>query len=65
MPAIEVDMSKVDQEVAHEVANDILLFFADIHDEGVSILDMIVSLGIVMEIMIEQSVGQVAHTRSH
>jgi metal-sulfur cluster biosynthetic enzyme len=65
MPAIEVDMSKVDQEVAHEVANDILLFFADIHDEGVSILDMIVSLGIVMEIMIEQSAGQVAHTRSH
>lgn len=65
MPAIEVDMSKVDQEVAHEIANDILLFFADIHDEGVSILDMIVSLGIVMEIMIEQSAGQVAHTRSH
>ncbi len=58
-------MSKVDQEVAHEVANDILLFFADIHDEGVSILDMIVSLGIVMEIMIEQNAGQVAHTRSH
>ncbi len=58
-------MSKVDQEVAHEVANDILLFFADIHDEGVSILDMIVSLGIVMEIMIEQSAGQVAYTRSH
>jgi len=58
-------MSKVDQEVAHEVANDILLFFADIHDEGVSILDMIVSLGIVMEIMIEQSARQVAHTRSH
>ena len=65
MPEIEVDMSKVDQEVAHEVANDILLFFADIHDEGVSILDMIVSLGIVMEIMIEQSAGQVAYTRSH
>jgi metal-sulfur cluster biosynthetic enzyme len=65
MPEIRVDMSKVDQEVAHEVANDILLFFADIHDEGVSILDMIVSLGIVMEIMIEQNAGQVAHTRSH
>jgi hypothetical protein len=65
MPEIEVDMSKVDQKVAHEVANDILLFFADIHDEGVSILDMVVSLGIVMEIMIEQSAGQVAYTRSH
>lgn len=58
-------MSKVDQEVAHEIANDILLFFADIHDEGVSILNMIVSLGIVMEIMIEQGAGQMANTRSH
>jgi hypothetical protein len=65
MPEIRVDMSKVDQEVAHEIANDILLFFADIHDEGVSILNMIVSLGIVMEIMIEQGAGQMANTRSH
>jgi len=65
MSAIEIDMSKVDQTAAHEVAHDILLFFADLHDEDVGSLTMIVALGIVMEIMIEQHTGQVAHTRGH
>lgn len=65
MAKFEVDMSKVDEKVARDVANEILLFFADIQDEGVNALEMIVALGIVMEIMIEQDRGQVAHTRSH
>jgi hypothetical protein len=65
MAKFEVDMGKVDEKVARDVANEILLFFADIQDEGVNALEMIVALGIVMEIMIEQDRGQVAHTRSH
>jgi hypothetical protein len=65
MAKFEVDMSKVDEKVARDVAHEILLFFADIQDEGVNALEMIVALGIVMEIMIEQDRGQVAHTRSH
>jgi hypothetical protein len=65
MPEIEIDMSDVDEVVAHDVANEILLFFADIQDEGVNASEMIVALGIVMEIMIEQDRGQVANTRSH
>jgi hypothetical protein len=65
MPMIEIDMNDVDEAVAHDVAHDILLFFADIQDEGVNASEMIVALGIVMEIMIEQDRGQVANTRSH
>lgn len=65
MAKFEVDMSKVDEKMARDVAHEILLFFADIQDEGVNALEMIVALGIVMEIMIEQDRGQVAHTRSH
>ena len=65
MAKLEIDMSSVDEKVARDVAYEILLLLADIHDEGVKALEMIVALGIVMEIMIEQDRGQVAHTRSH
>lgn len=65
MLEIEVDMSKVDQETAQDVADDILIYFEELDDEGVNILDMIVALGMVMEVLIEQNSGEVAHTRSH
>jgi hypothetical protein len=65
MAKLEIDMSNVDEKVARDVAYEILLFFADIQDEGVNALEMIVALGIVMEIMIDQDRGQMAHTRSH
>ena len=65
MLEIEVDMSKVDQETAQDVADEILIYFDELDDEGVNILDMIVALGMVMEVLIEQNSGEVAHTRSH
>jgi metal-sulfur cluster biosynthetic enzyme len=65
MLEIEVDMSKVDQETAQDVADDILIYFEELDDEGVNVLDMIVALGMVMEVLIEQNSGEVAHTRSH
>lgn len=65
MPEIEVDMTNVDQDVAHKMAHSILLFFSDKHDQGVKEIEMIVALGIVMEIIIEENDRTMAHTRSH
>ena len=65
MPEIEIDMSLVDQETAEDVADEILLYFDQLDDEGVAIIDMIVALGMVVEVLIEQNSGEVAHTRSH
>jgi metal-sulfur cluster biosynthetic enzyme len=65
MPEIEIDMSLVDQETAEDVADEILLYFDQLDDEGVAIIDMIVALGMVVEVLIEQSDREMAHTRSH
>jgi metal-sulfur cluster biosynthetic enzyme len=65
MPEIEIDMSQVDQETAEDVADEILLYFDQLDDEGVAIIDMIVALGMVVEVLIEQSDREMANTRSH
>jgi len=65
MPEIEIDMSLIDQETAEDVADEILLYFDQLDDEGVAIIYMIVALGMVVEVLIEQSDREMAHTRSH
>ena len=65
MPEIEIDMTTVNQDVAQNLAHSILAFFADKYDQGVREYEMIVALGIVMEIMLEQDDRPMAHTRSH
>jgi hypothetical protein len=65
MPEIEIDMSQVDQETAEDVADEILLYFDQLDDEGVAIIDMIVALGMVVEVLIEQSDREMANARSH
>lgn len=65
MPEINVDMTKVDQDVAQKMAHSILLFFSDKYDQGVKETEMLVALGIVMEIMIEENDRAMANTRSH
>lgn len=65
MPEIEVDMTEVDQDVAEKMAQSILAFFSDKYDQGVKEVEMIVALGIVMEVMVEEDNRPMAHTRSH
>lgn len=65
MPEIEINMSLVDQEKAEDVADEILLYFDQLDDKGVAIIDMIVALSMVVEVLIEQSDREMAHTRSH
>jgi hypothetical protein len=65
MPEIEIDMSQVDQETAEDVADEILLYFDQLDDEGVAIIDMVAALGMVVEVLIEQSDREMANTRSH
>jgi hypothetical protein len=65
MPEIEVDMTEVDQDVALKMAQTILSFFSDKYDQGIREVEMIVALGIVMEVMVEEDDRPMAHTRSH
>lgn len=65
MPEIEVDMTEVDQDVALKMAQTILSFFSDKYDQGIREVEMIVAIGIVMEMMVEEDDRPMAHTRSH
>ena len=65
MPEIEVDMTEVDQDVALKMAQTIVSFFSDKYDQGIREVEMIVAIGIVMEMMVEEDDRPMAHTRSH
>lgn len=65
MPEIEIDMTDVDEDVAKKMAQSILCFFSDKYDQGVKEKEMIVALGMVMELMVDEDDRPMAHTRSH
>jgi len=65
MPEIEIDMTTIDEQMAHQLAHSILIFFSAKYDQGIRPKEMMVALGIVMEILIEEDDRTLAHTRSH
>lgn len=65
MAMIEIDMDVVNEEASYEVAEELMLHFKLLEDDGVRIIDMIVALGYVMGVLIDKNNGHMAHTRSH
>jgi len=61
MVEIQVDMMLVDQDIVEESAEYILDYVEDVIDAGATLSEMLVALGVVIEALIGEDDGQVAH----
>lgn len=61
MAEIQVDMMLVDQDIVEESAEYILDYVEDVIDAGAILSEMLVALGVVIEALIGEDDGQVAH----